>query len=112
MILCVIDEVNGANISDNVFIGGAGVPTAIYITGAPAVDVTVGINSYLNITTTVNSVSATTSIKGMPVVTVAQLPTCADGSVLYCSDGTIANPVAGGGTGCIAKRLNGVWVGN
>ena len=21
-------------------------------------------------------------------------------------------PVAGGGTGCIAKRLNGVWVGN
>jgi len=36
----------------------------------------------------------------------------ANGSVVYCSDGTIANPVAGGGTGCLAKRLNGVWVGN
>lgn len=36
----------------------------------------------------------------------------ANGSIVYCSDGTIANPVAGAGTGCIAKRLNGVWVGN
>ena len=30
----------------------------------------------------------------------------------YCSNGTAANPVAGGGTGCIAKRLNNIWVGN
>lgn len=44
--------------------------------------------------------------------TFATLPTPANGSVVFCSDGTIANPVAGGGTGCIAKRLNGVWVGN
>lgn len=44
--------------------------------------------------------------------TFANLPGAADGSIVYCSDGTIANPVAGGGTGCIAKRINGVWVGN
>ena len=35
-----------------------------------------------------------------------------NGSILYCSDCTIANPCASGGTGAIAKRLNGVWVCN
>lgn len=42
----------------------------------------------------------------------ASLGTPANGSMIYCPDGTAANPVAGGGTGCFAKRLNGVWVGN
>jgi len=42
----------------------------------------------------------------------ASLGTPANGSMIYCPDGTIANPVAGSGTGCMAKRLNGVWVGN
>jgi len=42
----------------------------------------------------------------------ASLGTPANGSIIYCPNGTIANPVATGGTGCIAKRLNGVWVGN
>lgn len=36
----------------------------------------------------------------------------ANSTVTYCSDCTIANPCAGGGTGAIAKRLNGVWVCN
>lgn len=44
--------------------------------------------------------------------TFANLPAAENGSIVYCSDGTIANPVAGGGTGCIAKRINSVWVGN
>jgi hypothetical protein len=35
-----------------------------------------------------------------------------NGTILYCSDCTIANPCAGGGTGAFAKRLNGVWVCN
>jgi len=35
-----------------------------------------------------------------------------NGTVLYCSDCTIANPCASGGTGAIAKRLNGTWVCN
>ncbi len=34
------------------------------------------------------------------------------GSMRYCSDCTIANPCASGGSGAIAKRLNGVWVCN
>lgn len=45
-------------------------------------------------------------------VTQANLGTPADGSIIYCSDCTIANPCAGGGTGAIAKRLNGAWVCN
>lgn len=43
---------------------------------------------------------------------VATLPAAADGSIVYCSDGTMTTPVAAGGTGCIAKRINGIWVGN
>jgi hypothetical protein len=43
---------------------------------------------------------------------VADLLALANGSTVMCSDGTAANPVAAGGTGCLAKRLNGVWVGN
>ena len=42
----------------------------------------------------------------------ASLGTPANGSIIYCSDCTIANPCAGAGTGAIAKRLNGVWVCN
>jgi hypothetical protein len=45
-------------------------------------------------------------------ITFANLGTPSNGSMVYCPDGTIANPVAGSGTGCMAKRLNGVWVGN
>lgn len=36
----------------------------------------------------------------------------ANGSFIYCSNCTIANPCAAGGTGALAKRLNGVWVCN
>jgi hypothetical protein len=44
--------------------------------------------------------------------TQANLGTPTNGSVVYCSDCTIANPCAGGGTGALAKRLNGAWVCN
>lgn len=33
-----------------------------------------------------------------------------NGTILYCTDCTIASPCAGGGTGAIAKRLNATWV--
>lgn len=46
------------------------------------------------------------------VTAFASLGTPASGILIYCSDCTIANPCAGGGTGAIAKRLNGVWVCN
>lgn len=42
----------------------------------------------------------------------ASLGTPANGTLLYCNNCTIANPCASGGTGALAKRLNGVWVCN
>lgn len=45
-------------------------------------------------------------------VAFADLGTPANGTLVYCSDCTIANPCAGSGTGALAKRLNGVWVCN
>lgn len=42
----------------------------------------------------------------------ANLGAAPNGSIIYCSDCTIANPCAGAGSGAIAKRLNGVWVCN
>ncbi|HLW52742.1 MAG TPA: hypothetical protein VKW06_07855 [Candidatus Angelobacter sp.] len=44
--------------------------------------------------------------------TFANLGTPANGSMVFCSNCTIANPCASGGTGAIAKRLNGAWVCN
>lgn len=44
--------------------------------------------------------------------TQANLGAATNGSMIYCSDCTIASPCANGGTGAIAKRLNGVWVCN
>lgn len=45
-------------------------------------------------------------------VVFSALPASANGTMLYCSDCTIANPCASGGNGAIAKRLNSVWVCN
>lgn len=45
-------------------------------------------------------------------LTFATLGAPANGTVVYCSDCTIAAPCAGGGTGALAKRLNGAWVCN
>lgn len=45
-------------------------------------------------------------------LTNATLGTPANGTMVYCSDCTIANPCAGAGTGALAKRLNGAWVCN
>lgn len=45
-------------------------------------------------------------------LTQANLGTPANGSFVYCSDCTIANPCASGGSGALAKRLNSIWVCN
>ena len=44
--------------------------------------------------------------------TFAMLGSPPNGTIIYCSDCTIANPCASGGTGALAKRLNGAWVCN
>lgn len=36
----------------------------------------------------------------------------ADGTIIYCSDCTVASPCAAAGTGALAKRLNGAWICN
>ena len=41
--------------------------------------------------------------------TFANLGAATNGSQIYCSDCQFANPCASGGTGAIAKRLNGAW---
>jgi hypothetical protein len=51
----------------------------------------------------------TLSLQGF---TAATLPAAGNGTFAYCSDCTIASPCAGGGTGALAKRLNGAWVCN
>lgn len=44
-----------------------------------------------------------------PSTTFAALGTPANGTMVYCSDCTFANPCAGAGSGAFAKRLNGAW---
>lgn len=44
-------------------------------------------------------------------VTFANLGTPANGSIIYCSDCTATNPVAGSGSGVVARRENGAWNG-
>ena len=46
---------------------------------------------------------------GVPFVS---LPPAGNGTLIYCSDCAAIDPCAGGGTGAIAKRLNGRWVCN
>lgn len=81
----------------------------------------IGRNNYESVTTKV-TFNATSGVRwvdtaegnaattGSNPVTTGNQP--ANGSMLYCTDCTIANPCAGSGTGAIAKRLNGVWVCN
>lgn len=61
----------------------------------------------------VNNGSAGTGGRFVPgTTTFASLGTPSNGQLVYCSDCTIANPCASGGTGALAKRLNSVWVCN
>lgn len=58
-----------------------------------------------------NPVTGATSLSLNPV-TFSQLGSAGNGTILYCSDCKVENPCANGGTGALAKRLNGVWVCN
>jgi hypothetical protein len=95
-------------VSGNIITGGDATANLLYLASTNTL---VTDNQLLAAGTKIGASVATTTIRGH-TCTFATLPTCANGSIVYCSDGTIANPVAGGGTGCFAKRLNGVWVGN
>lgn len=45
-------------------------------------------------------------------VTQGALGSPTNGAIIYCSDCTVANPCASGGTGALAKRVAGAWVCN
>lgn len=67
--------------------------------------------------TSQNSLSAAFTVNGdgsvsLKSVTFANLPTVADAKMIYCSDCTIASPCASGGSGAVAKGINGAWVCN
>jgi hypothetical protein len=58
---------------------------------------------------TLDACAATMNTVGIPA---ASLGTPPNGIIQYCPDCIVANPCAGGGTGALAKRLNGAWVCN
>ena len=101
--------------SNNLY--GNGTSNAISL-GVQATNINISNNNTITWQFPIICASTTSSIHhigagGMTyAILAAQVTEAANGSMIYVSDGTIANPVAGSGTGCIAKRLNGVWVGN
>jgi len=57
-------------------------------------------------TSTVNAPQGSMVYEG---TNLAGLTAAPNGTMIYCSDCTFANPCAGAGTGAFAKRLNGAW---
>jgi hypothetical protein len=102
--------------------GATGAATTFTLpTAAPAANdyllksSTAGVMDWTTVTGTGNAVLATSPTITSPqfsAVTFSSLGTPANGALIYCSNCTIANPCASGGTGAFAKRLNGVWVCN
>lgn len=98
----------GANWTHNASIGtGTGVGGDYIVQTAPA-----GSTG-----TAQNSLAAAFTVKGngavqLKSVTFTNLPTVANGYLIYCSDCTLASPCASGGTGALAKGINSAWVCN
>jgi hypothetical protein len=94
-------------------IGGAG--TAVSV-GANATGVKINQNQLVSITVAnyTNAAAAGEMLVNdtFTGILFLALPTAANGTILYCSDCTIASPCAGGGTGAISKYLNGAKVCN
>lgn len=65
--------------------------------------------------TAVNSAAKTMHLDSaglhVPVLAFADVGTPADGTLVYVTDGTPGSPLTGGGSGCLAIRAGGVWVG-
>jgi hypothetical protein len=112
------DGTNTGIISGNTFYGpNDSSGTGINI-GANAINTEIAKNSIVGFLRPISCASSSSTINHVLTggLTFGQLSAnitaAANGSIIYVSDGTKADPVAGSGTGCIAKRLNGGWVGN
>jgi hypothetical protein len=76
-------------------------------------------NFYANTTFPPDATASSIGPQGVSATTLsisptvfAHLGTPANGTFVYCPDCTITNPCASGGTGALAKRLNGIWICN
>jgi hypothetical protein len=110
----------------DVVLSGASLPTSLTLPGVGLFDagaittinaVTLSVSGTATITTL--TVSGTTTLAttladvlSLTGVSFASLGSPSNGTIKYCSNCTIAAPCASGGTGAIAKRLNGGWVCN
>ena len=102
-----IDFLFGVVISSNYFGCTQGVVTGANTTG------TVGPNFFNGTTPATGTWTNTRFSLPFPMTFgQATASTPLNGSMIYCSDCTIANPCAGSGTGALLKRLNGVNVCN
>lgn len=70
-------------------------------TGATADSANLGMNAF--------RLTSTEGLIHIYSTTFANLGSFRDGTLRYCSDCTKATPCGGGGTGALAKRLNGAW---
>lgn len=98
------DNATGNVLTDNRSIGAATAGLRLNSAGADATVVNRNEFDSVSIVTTTNTV-----FNGAATYTNATLPTLANGSSVYCSDCLFQSSCAGGGTGAIAKRLNGAW---
>lgn len=99
----------------DVVLSGASLPSSFTIAGVGLFDST----AITTINAVTLTVSGTTTLATANVTTLAlastlfaALGTPSNGTVLFCSNCTVASPCASGGTGAIAKRLNNGWVCN
>lgn len=98
----------GSNNPYGIQITGASINTGLAAPFQVLDNIITGTTSKYNIAT-----NPSVTLRDFQGVAFASLPAnVGNGSEVYCTDGTFANPVAGGGTGCIAKRLNGAWRGD
>src|SRR5205807_1873027 len=65
----------------------------------------------LSLLAAIGAVAQTTDSGPRKLATVlfANLGTPANGTIVFCSDCTSANPAAGSGSGAVARRENGAW---
>jgi predicted enzyme related to lactoylglutathione lyase len=107
--------INGGNhitFKNNTIYGGL---TGFYVDAGTMADIKITNNSIKGVTTRYDGDFADVVVvdfeNAVPFAILTAMA-AANGSMIYCSDGTIAATVNSGGTGCLAKRLVGAWVGN
>ena len=86
--------------------GGTGISVAATSSGTRVID-----NFFRGtVAASYSLLDVTTLFRDQAGMAYASLPAdVADGSLVYCSNCTLASPCAAGGTGAIAKRLNNAW---